>query len=83
MEARVREIQVGGMEMVHSLEEACRAYLNPEILRTKIYFLIEMPDGSLASITIRDEEDKTIAYGSLEGLPSVMDYAQEVFGKKI
>ena len=48
------------------------------IARAKINFTIELPDGKIRNITIRDEDNETVAYGSFEGLPSFLDYAKEV-----
>jgi len=82
MKARVIEMQIGGGVCVHSLEEACREYIrmlkNQEIARTKIHFAVEMPDGEIQCITIRDEDAETVAYGDFKGLPGILDYAREV-----
>ena len=79
---RVTEIQVGGLTIVHNLEEACREFirmLNSDMpVRTKISFCIKTRDGSIKQITIRDEDDKTVAYGSFEGLIDSLEYAQLV-----
>ena len=77
MRAIVKEIQVGGVQSCGSLLEAC-GVLSQEFLRLKINFLIELPNGELKTITIRDEEGETVAYGDFEGLPSFLDYAKEV-----
>ena len=76
MKAQVIEIQVGGGKLCYSLAEACEAY--PFELRSKIYFLIELPNGDRKQITIRDEDAETVAYGDFKGLPSFMDYAKEI-----
>ena len=78
-------IQVGGLENYHTLEDACEAYTKYLSegggLRTKINFTIKLPDGKTKYITIRDEDEETIAYGDFEGLPSFLDYSKEVLGK--
>jgi len=43
--------------------------------RAKISFCIILPTSEVRQITIRDEDDMTIAYGDFEGLPSILDYA--------
>jgi len=48
------------------------------ILRSKMNFAIKLPDGKVKYITIRDEDEETVAYGDFEGLPSALDYAKEV-----
>ena len=82
MKAIVTEIQVGGMTLVSNLQEACRQYVNlmnlEECPRAKIHFSIRLPNGEMRSITIRDEDGETVAYGDFEGLPGFLDYAQEV-----
>jgi hypothetical protein len=86
MKAIVTEIQVGGFHTCHNLKDACEGYLsmlmNQEImLKTKIHFTIQLPNGETKVITIRDEDNQTIAYGDFEGLPSFLDYAKEVVGE--
>ena len=80
--AKVVSIQVGGVANVKSLEGACRELIRQaqefEIRRTKICFVIKLPTGEQKQITIRDEDDETVAYGDLEGLPSMVDYAKEM-----
>lgn len=82
MKAIVTEIQVGGGTICHSLEKACITFKemvdSRETPRTKIHFTIQLPTGEVKTITIRDEDDKTVAYGNFEGLPSFLDYAKEV-----
>ena len=75
MKAVVKELQVGGGVMVGNLREACEEFLNPGNLRAKMNFCIVLPDGSIKSITIRDEDGETVAYGDFEGLPSFLDYS--------
>lgn len=82
MAAIVKEIQVGGSKIVYSLEEACEEYLR--ILRDtefplppKIHFTISI-DGRVESITVRDVDTQVVAYGSFDGIPSFLDYAEEV-----
>jgi len=78
MKAKVIEIQVGGTSNCDSLQTACDLFLFGISLRSKINFAIELPNGEIKSITIRDEDDETIAYGDFEGLPSFLDYCEEV-----
>ena len=86
MKAVVTEIQVGGGRIVPSLYEACKEYMNMIAISgeegfpssNKIHFDIKLPNGETKYITIRDEDGGTIAYGNFEGLPSMLDYAQEV-----
>ena len=49
--------------------------------RAKLNFTIKLPDGTIKSITIRDEDDQTVAYGDFEGLPDFLDYSKEVLEK--
>ena len=82
MKAIVKEIQVGGGSICHSLEDACREYVlmvrNVDGYRAKICFVIQLPNGETKQITIRDEDSETVAYGNFEGLPGMLDYAKEV-----
>jgi len=86
MKAVVASIQVGGVMDARNLEEACRKYIkmvdssDEEGYRAKIIFVIALPNGEVKQITIRDEDEETVAYGDFEGLPSFLDYAQEVTG---
>ena len=82
MKAIVKEIQVGGIWTSWSLVEACRDFVNRHPTRTKMIFVIELPNKEIRQITIRDEDDCTIAYGEFEGLPSMLDYAKEVCDKE-
>ena len=77
MKAKVVEMQVGGLGLCASLCEACSELLDGKTERLKIHFLIELPDGRQRTITIRDRDGETVAYGDFEGLPSFMDYAKE------
>uniref|UniRef100_A0A6H1ZF01 Uncharacterized protein n=1 Tax=viral metagenome TaxID=1070528 RepID=A0A6H1ZF01_9ZZZZ len=83
MKAIVKEIQVGGDIILTNLEDACEEYcgmlFRQDAPKTKIHFTIEMPDGSIKGITIRDTDGETVAYGDFEGLPSFLDYAKVVF----
>lgn len=79
--AVVKEIQVGGLYQAESLEEACEQYTFHRPERSKIIFVIKCQDGEERSITIRDEDGQTVAYGDFEGLPSFIDYSKEVTGK--
>lgn len=80
--AVVKEIQVGGYKCVHSLEVACKSYCDmvekEEGYRAKLIFVIKLPNGEIKQITIRDEDNQTVAYGDFEGLPGFLDYAKEV-----
>ena len=82
MKAKVTEIQVGGVESADNLYSACLKYVDmadsQDLPKAKINFTIELPDGKLKSITIRDEDNETVAYGDFEGLPNFLDYAKEV-----
>lgn len=81
MKATVRGIQVCGGRIFDNLEEACRDYLQcleEGIDREKLNFTIVLPDNEIKYITIRQEENKVVAYGDFNGLPSALDYAREV-----
>lgn len=82
MSAIVTQIQVAGGPIYTSLEKACVAFINMRAnydpMTTKIHFTIQLPNGETKTITIRDEDKKTVAYGDFEGLPSFLDYAKEV-----
>ena len=83
MKAIVREIQVGGFHTCHSLEDMCEEYLDMirhPAHRSKVIFVIELPNKEVKQITIRDEDTETVAYGNFEGLPDMLDYAKEVLG---
>jgi len=82
MRAIVREIQVGGCNIYDSLEGACKAFAREDPPRKKINFTIELPNGECKSITIRDEDDITVAYGDFEGLPDSIEYAKDVCDKE-
>ena len=83
----VKDIQVGGDVCVNSLEEACKEFAkmvsrsSEAGYRAKLNFAIELPDGTVKSITIWGEDDQTVAYGDFEGLPSFLDYSKEILGK--
>jgi len=81
MKASVTQIQVRGLFIHSSLEDACRDYVDMVALytspRIKIHFSIRLPNGETRSITIQDEDGGTVAYGDFEGLPGFLDYAQE------
>ena len=79
MKAIVKYIQVDGSYDAHSLGDACVALIAGG--GYKIHFAIELPDGSMRTITIRDDENGTVAYGDFEGLPDFLDYSKEVAGK--
>ena len=87
MKAVVKQIQVGGIGIYHSLEAACSGFQRmingTECYRTKMIFVIKLPDGSIRLITIRDDDNETVAYGDFEGLPSFLDYAKELFDESV
>lgn len=88
MKATIKEIQVGGGVCVHSLEEACKEFVKMASrssetgYRAKLNFTIKLPDGQMKTITIRDEDEETVAYGDFKGLPDFLDYSKEVLGTK-
>jgi len=77
--AIVKEIQVGGYKCVNSLKEACEKYTemvkSSGEYRAKIIFVIELPNGETKQITIRDEDNQTVAYGDFEGIPDFLEYS--------
>lgn len=79
--AVVKRIQVGGVWECYSLGEAVSKYQQMISeggpYRTKLWFLIQLPNGDAKTITIRDEDKETVAYGSFAGLSSFLDYAKE------
>jgi hypothetical protein len=87
VKAIVKEIQVGGGHCVSSLEEACKEFMKMVSrsgetgYRAKLNFTIKLPNGEIKYITIRDDDNETVAYGDFEGLPSFLDYSKEVLGK--
>jgi len=84
MKAIVEEIQVGGVTIAKSLFSACcelKVQHGTNYNRTKLNFTIKLPSGETKSITIRDEDNETVAYGNFEGLPNFLDYSKEVLGK--
>ena len=77
--ATVKEIQVCGGKIHTFLSTACLDYL--ECLargtdREKMNFAITQANGEVKHITIRQEDDRIVAYGDFEGLPNAIDYAQ-------
>ena len=80
MKAKVIEIQVcGAITFRKWLSDACLEYIKCVTLgidREKIAFVIRLPDGSIKSITIRQEDDDIVAYGDFEGLPTMLDYVK-------
>jgi len=87
MKAIVTEIQVGGFHNCHNLKDTCEEYLDIFLdkefaPRTKIHFTIQLPNGIRKVITIRDEDNQTVAYGDFEGLPNFLDYAKEEVGER-
>ena len=79
--AVVTEIQVGGAYLASSLEETCLLFVSKQPARPKISFAIRLPNGETKYITIRDEDEMTVAYGDFEGLPSMLEYAKEVLNE--
>ena len=86
MKAIVVDIQVGGFWTEHSLKGATHRYIamlnGEEGYRAKMIFAIRLSSGEIKLITIRDEDDETVAYGDFEGLPSFLDYSKEVLEGK-
>ena len=88
MKAIVKEIQVGGGVCVSNLEEACKEFVkmtsrsSESGYRAKINFTIKLPDGTIKAITIRDEDEETIAYGDFEGLPDFLEYSKTVLSEE-
>lgn len=84
MKAIVNEIQVCGGRIFSNLEQACEDYLQclrEGIDREKFNFGITLPNGQIKSITIRQGDEKVIAYGDFDELPSFLDYAEEVLNE--
>lgn len=83
MKAVVKEIQVAGGKLFYNLYDACREYLRladdeVEISKDKIHLTIQLPNGELAGITFRQEENEVVAYGDFSELPNALDYAKDV-----
>lgn len=79
--ATVKEIQVCGGKVFTSLLEACQEYVDQVkkgVDREKLHFAITLPGGKVKTITIRQEDDKVIAYGDFEGLPSFLEWALNI-----
>jgi len=77
--AIVNEIQVCGGKCHKMLSEACLDYLESIVRgtdRSKMHFTITLSNGEVKAITIRQEDDRVIAYGDFEGLPSALEWAQ-------
>jgi len=77
--ATVKEIQVCGGKIHKTLSEACLNYLERVDIgtdREKIDFAILLANGETRHITIRQEDDKVVAYGDFDGLPNALEYAQ-------
>ena len=83
--SKVTSIQIGGGDIVQTLEEACLKYIemlrSGEPIYTKISFAIKTKDGSVKMITIRDDEE-TIAYGDFDGLSSFIEVARALLPNK-
>ena len=77
--ATVREIQVFGISIFNSLGKACQDYLKYRedgTNRAKMSFCIVLANGDVKYITIRQEDDRVVAYGDFEGLPNSLEWAQ-------
>lgn len=79
--AIVKEIQVGGYNCHKSLYESCKDYVDSMeksncLMRPKMIFVIELPNGDIKQITIRDEETQAVAYGDFDGLPDFLEYSK-------
>lgn len=77
--ATVKGIQVCGGKIHNTLSDACLDYLECIIKgtdREKINFSITLSNGETKSITIRQEDDRVVAYGDFEGLPNALEWAQ-------
>ena len=77
--AMVKEIQVCGRKVHEMLSEACLDYL--ECIangtdREKISFVVILANGETKHITIRQEDNRVVAYGDFDGLPNALEYAQ-------
>jgi hypothetical protein len=79
MVAEVIEIQIGGLTIVNNLFDACKELIHQKKspLPVKINFTIKLPNGEIKTITVRDENSGTVAYGDFVGLPSFLEYAHE------
>ena len=69
--ATVTEIQVCGGSIYKMLSDACLEYLQNVAEgtdRAKINFSITLSNGIVKHITIRQEDDRVVAYGDFEGL---------------
>ena len=77
--ATVKEIQVCGGKIHKTLSEACLSYLESVANgtdREKINFATLLTNGETKHITIRQEDNRVIAYGDFDGLPNALEYAQ-------
>ena len=77
--AKVKEIQVCGSDLFTDLYCACENYIqvvNDGVDREKLNFSIELKDGQVKHITIRQTEDGIVAYGDFEGLPNALEWSQ-------
>jgi len=82
--AIVKEIQIGGLGICDTLDEACRRYteyVDNDGPLTKMVFAIELPSGEIRQITIRQEDEEIVAYGDFGELPSFLDYTKAVKSK--
>jgi len=79
--AEVVGIQVCGVKHAESLKEAVELLVKGgySSLAYKLNFTVKLANGTLRTITIRDDEGETVAYGDFEGLPSFLDYAREIY----
>jgi len=77
--AVVKSIQVGGVVAAGSLVEMAGLLMAEDLqgVPLKASFEIKLSNGTTRTITIRDEDHHTVAYGDFDGLGSFLDYAQE------
>lgn len=81
--AYIKEIQVCGGKVVHSLYDACEEYIKcvgDGTDREKISFAILLDDDTAKHITIREWDDSIQAYGDFEGMPDAYEWAKRVIG---
>ena len=77
--ATVRDIQVCGSRMYKNLYDAVVEYMRCVSYgfdRAKFNFAIILSSGEIKHITIRQEDDRVVAYGDFDGLPNALGWAQ-------
>jgi len=77
---KVVSIQIGGITIANSLLDACLRYIHDNPPRSKISFIIRDNNGELKSLTIRDMDKGTVAYGNFDGIQDFLEFAQEEVG---